>query len=146
MKNSKISKFSSPLESNINVTPFIDVMLVLLIIFIITSPMITQGIKVNLPDSKGSSTVQDEKNSISIIVTKEGNIVIGNNTIDVSTIAKHIQHLAKDMQDPSIFLHGDKEVLYGTIAKIVDALRHAGFNKVSLITGDKGDTRTKNNN
>ena len=121
------------LVSEINVTPLVDVMLVLLIIFMITAPMMTQGLKVDLPQTTSKSLRQEEKPLV-VTITKEGEISI-NNVPQVRALM--VQELEKNYavnNDQPIFLRADKSVAYGIVVNVMTDIKAAGFDKIGMIT------------
>ncbi len=121
------------LVSEINVTPLVDVMLVLLIIFMITAPMMTQGLKVDLPQTTSKSLRQEEKPLV-VTITKEGEISI-NNVPQVRALM--VQELEKNYavnSDQPIFLRADKSVAYGIVVNVMTDIKAAGFDKIGMIT------------
>ncbi len=117
----------------INVTPLVDVMLVLLIIFMITSPMLVSGINVNLPKAE-SAAVQGQDDRISITVTKQGIIYINNSAIDRQTLIAKLKLISQEKYNSRIFIRGDKNTPYEQIVLVVNSISKAGFSKVALLT------------
>jgi biopolymer transport protein TolR len=121
------------LVSDINVTPLVDVMLVLLIIFMITAPMMTQGLKVDLPETTSKSLRQEEKPLV-VTIDKAGGISI-NNVQQVRALM--IQELEKNYaanKDQPIFLRADKNVAYGIVVGVMTDIKTVGFDKIGMIT------------
>jgi biopolymer transport protein TolR len=118
--------------SEINVTPLVDVMLVLLIIFMVTAPMLQTGIDVELPETKNVKDVNPEERII-ISISREGLIYYGSEAINYSTIP---QRLKKDAKGPKdfVFLRADKDVKWNSIVSVMDAIRGAGFSEIKLST------------
>jgi len=138
--NTKSSRNRHALVSDINVTPLVDVMLVLLIIFMVTSPMMVAGINVDLPETNASPIAgQDEPLTISI--DKKGVIYILDTAIPKKTLVEKLKAITKAKLDTRIFVRGDKGVLYGDIIDAVSAINAAGFTKVALITQIKHDEK-----
>ena len=121
------------LMADINVTPLVDVMLVLLIIFMITAPMMTQGVDVNLPETTAKPLRQDEK-PVVISINKKGEIAIGNMKGDINLLNQELSKLAKNDPDKTILLKADKQVAYGVVAQVMANVKNAGFNKLGMIT------------
>lgn len=120
------------LMSDVNVTPMIDVMLVLLIIFMITAPMMTTGVEVNLPRASTPNVTENEK-PIVVNMDHEGRVYIGNTEVEPDTLAVKLQAIAGDA-NAKIFVKGDKSLPYGSIMGIMGMVREAGFKKVVLVT------------
>ena len=118
--------------SEINVTPLVDVMLVLLIIFMVTAPMLQTGIDVELPETKNVKDVNPEERII-LSISREGLIYYGSEAINYSAIPERLKKDAKGPKD-SIFLRADKDVKWNSIVSVMDAIRGAGFNEIKLVT------------
>jgi biopolymer transport protein TolR len=121
------------LVSDINVTPLVDVMLVLLIIFMVTAPMMTQGLNVDLPETTSKSLRQEEKPLV-VTINKEGGISI-NNVPQVRALM--VQELEKSYavnKDQPIFLRADKNVAYGIVVGVMTDIKAVGFDKIGMIT------------
>ncbi len=119
--------------TEINVTPFVDVMLVLLIIFMVTAPMLTAGVQVDLPDSKAGA-VQGKDEPLSVTIQKGGVIYIQESKIQAENLVPKLKAIAGEKFDTRIFVRGDASVTYGEVMLIVGDISHAGFSKVALIT------------
>lgn len=126
------------LMSEINVTPFVDVMLVLLIIFMVTAPLMATGIKVNLPQSDVSQ-LESEKNDepLQVLVDKKGNLYIQKSKISYADLASKLREITKENRQAHIFVKGDKDASYGDIVKAISAIHSSGFTKVGLVTQPK---------
>jgi biopolymer transport protein TolR len=124
------------LISEINVTPLVDVMLVLLIIFMITSPMLVAGINVDLPETK-ASPISGQDEPLVISIDKKGNIYLLETKIMRSQLAEKLSAVTKEKKDTRIFVRGDKAVPYGDIVSVVGEINAAGFSKVALISNIK---------
>ena len=118
--------------SEINVTPLVDVMLVLLVIFMVTAPMLQTGIDVELPETRNVKDVNPEERII-ISISREGLIYYGSDAINFATIPAHLKKDAKGPKD-SIFLRADKDVKWNSIVSVIDAIRGAGFTEIKLVT------------
>jgi biopolymer transport protein TolR len=117
--------------SEINVTPLVDVMLVLLVIFMVTAPMLQTGIDVELPETKNVKEVNPE-DLIIISISRKGEIYYGSNTIGFYSIAERLQKDAKSPKD-AIFLRADKDVKWNSIISVIDAIKGAGFDQIKLV-------------
>ena len=119
--------------SDINVTPFVDVMLVLLIIFMVTAPLLTAGIKVNLPES--SSILKNEKNDpVTISINSKGEIFIQKKKMTPKNLIKKLSALKAQNKDLKIYIKGDKKLNYGKIMDLMTFINKSGFKKVALVT------------
>ncbi len=121
------------LVSDINVTPLVDVMLVLLIIFMVTAPMMTQGLDVDLPETTTKSLRQDE-NPLVVTIDKDGNISLDNNEVSRKVLYQELSKLGDVQKDKPIYLKADKAVAYGVVVKIMADIKQAGFEKLGMIT------------
>jgi biopolymer transport protein TolR len=121
------------LVSEINVTPLVDVMLVLLIIFMITAPMMTQGIDVNLPETT-SKSLRQEENPIIITITKDGELSINEIPLGHALMVQELEQNYAANKDQSILIKADKDVAYGHVAKVMEEIKTVGFDKVGMIT------------
>jgi len=132
----------SSLMSDINVTPFVDVMLVLLIIFMVTAPLMATGIKVNLPDSNVSQ-LQNEKDDepLQVLVDKKGNLYIQKTKVTYKELSNKLREVTKENLGAHIYVKGDKNASYGDIVKAISAIHSAGFAKVGLVTQPKANSR-----
>ena len=121
----------------INVTPFVDVMLVLLIIFMVTAPMLTSGVPLELPEAKGQQ-LQSNKEPVTLSVDRSGKVFIQETEIKLDEIAPKLKAIAKNGYDEQIFIRGDKGIDYGTVMRVMGRIKSAGFTKVSLVTESEG--------
>ena len=119
--------------SEINVTPFVDVMLVLLIVFMVTAPLLTVGIPVDLPKIKASA-LTDQKDPIEITVNIEGDVYIGESLVEVENLIPRINAITEQNTEARIYIRGDRIVAYGRIMEIMSIINSAGYVKVALIT------------
>ena len=121
--------------SQINVTPFVDVMLVLLIIFMITAPMLDQGFDVNLPEVADSPGIASKGEPLLVTVDKKGTISVGQSTIkDPAKLVPLLQQIMKERKDKEVLLEADRSVSYGRVMQVMAAVRKAGINKVGMVT------------
>jgi biopolymer transport protein TolR len=122
--------------ADINVTPLVDVMLVLLIIFMVTAPLLTAGVPVNLPQSKAGALKQD-KEPVTVSIEKSGQIFIGEDEVAADTLGERFRTIAAS-QPPQIFLRADRSLDYGAVMRVLGELNRAGLNKVALVSvGDE---------
>ena len=126
----------SPMHE-INVSPFVDVMLVLLIIFMVTAPMLTSGVPIELPETKGQQ-LQTNKDPVTLSVDRSGKVFIQETEIKLDDIAPKLKAIAKNGYDEQIFIRGDKGIDYGTVMRVMGRVKAAGFTKVSLVTETEG--------
>jgi biopolymer transport protein TolR len=124
------------LMSEINVTPLVDVMLVLLIIFMITAPMLVSGINVDLPETK-SSPIAGQDEPLVVTINSKGDIYLLETKIDRAALAQKLSDILKEKKDSRIFVRGDKKVSYGDVVNVVAEIHNAGFSKVALISNIK---------
>ncbi len=121
------------LMNEINVTPFVDVMLVLLIIFMITAPLLTTGVKVNLPKSNANQ-LSEKKEPITITINRNGEIFLQNKPVKSKKLIIKLSELKKQDKNLKIYIRGDREINYGKIMKLMGEINQAGFKKVALVT------------
>ena len=119
--------------SEINVTPFVDVMLVLLIVFMVTAPLLTVGIKVDLPKVKATA-LTDIKDPIEITVNFEGDIFIGESKVEVENLIPRLNLITEQNTEARIYIRGDRVIAYGRVLEIMSVINAAGYIKVALIT------------
>jgi biopolymer transport protein TolR len=122
--------------SEINVTPMVDVMLVLLIIFMVSAPLLTVGVPIDLPQTQASSLDQADKEPLAISVNTDGKVFLQNTEIPLEELVPKLQAIAQARggNDERIYVRGDKTVDYGTVMKVMGRLSAAGFRKVALVT------------
>ena len=122
--------------SEINITPMVDVMLVLLIIFMVTVPILVGGIEVDLPETKSKPMSSDEKPLV-ISINKQGEIFILETKVSASELVSKLENITKEKKDTRIFVKGDKNVPYGKVVETMAEITSAGFTKVALISDIK---------
>ncbi|MFG1477648.1 protein TolR [Xanthobacter sp. V4C-4] len=127
---------TAPVMAEINVTPMVDVMLVLLIIFMVAAPMLTVGVPIDLPQTQASAVNQDNKEPITLSVNDKGQIFLGDSEIKYDDLVAKLQAVtqARGGMEERIFVRGDKKVDYGTVMRVMGRLSGAGFKKVALVT------------
>ena len=118
--------------SEINVTPFVDVMLVLLIVFMITAPLLTVGVKVDLPKTKASQLNQ-KGDPLIISVKKNGTVYIQNRKIEISKIIPQVKAISENNKNIRIFVKGDKNANYGSVLNVLARIKSAGYSKATLV-------------
>jgi biopolymer transport protein TolR len=121
--------------SEINVTPMVDVMLVLLIIFMVSAPLLTVGVPIDLPQSKATSLDQD-KQPLTVSVDVQGQVFLENSQVDVDELVTKLKAVtqARGGLDERIYVRGDRKVDYGTVMRVMGRLSQAGFRRVALVT------------
>jgi biopolymer transport protein TolR len=117
----------------INVTPMVDVMLVLLIIFMVAAPLLTVGVPIELPQAKGKQ-LESNKEPLTISVAANGDIFIGETAVPLNELADKLKSIAKNGVDEQVFVRGDKGINYGTVMRVMGRISAGGFRKVSLVT------------
>jgi len=134
-RGSRGSKYNTMTE--INITPFVDVMLVLLVVFMITAPMLTQGVQVNLPEVENTE-VKTAEDPIQVTVKKGGSIYVGMSEVDEESLPKKLKAIKKVRNNAQIILMADKDVSYGSVMQVMSALQTAGLVDVSMLTEPVG--------
>ena len=119
--------------SEINVTPLVDVMLVLLVIFMVTAPMMQQGIEVELPETK-SSGVDPGEDPFVLVIKKDRRIVLGSATVPMAQLQGKLKAIFDNRKEKQIYIQADKEVDYGTVAEAMAEVRSAGIFNIGLVT------------
>lgn len=119
--------------SDINVTPFVDVMLVLLIIFMVTAPMMMQGVDVSLPETT-AEPLETEKDHLIITVDKENLVYINDFKISVDFLREKLMKILEGRRDREVFLKADKDITYGTVVRVMSELKGAGVEKLGMVT------------
>src|SRR5256885_97049 len=124
-----------PVMAEINVTPMVDVMLVLLIIFMVSAPLLTVGVPLDLPQTQAKSLDQD-KEPLTVSVNLQGQIYLQNTEIAVDELVPKLKAIteARGGMDERVFVRGDRKVDYGTVMKVMGRLSGAGFHRVGLVT------------
>jgi biopolymer transport protein TolR len=118
--------------SEINITPFVDVVLVLLIIFMVTAPILQSGIEVSVPKTRTVKEITEERVVISI--DKAQRVYLGNDPVNINEIAAKLRTKIRDPQNQSIFLRADENVPFGAFATVMDAVKQSGISNVSIVT------------
>ena len=119
--------------AEINVTPFVDVMLVLLVVFMITAPLLTVGVKVDLPSAE-ANVIQGNDEPLTVSINSVGQIYLQESPIVLPDLVPKLRAITGENPDTRIFVRGDKEINYGLVMEIMSAINSAGFSKVALIT------------
>jgi len=121
-----------PPLAEINVTPLVDVMLVLLIISMVAAPMLQEGIPLELPKSESASPIEDT--DVVVSVDRDGRIRINEQPVHPDLLGERMQALARSRPDETVFLRGDRLLPYGEVLLVMDRIRKAGITKVALVT------------
>lgn len=124
---------STPM-SEINVTPFVDVMLVLLIIFMVSAPMLTVGVPVELPKTAANALPGDQEEPLTVTLTVEGQILIQNAEIEDSALIAKLRAVAAERRNDKIFLRADSQIPYERVVQVMGALNAGGFSNIGLVT------------
>jgi len=130
-------------NSAINVTPFVDVMLVLLVIFMVTAPLLTVGVPVDMPETRARNMSED-KEPLAITIRKNGEIFLQETAIQLDELVPKLTAIAKNGYDQRIFVRGDKDVDYGKVMEVMGELNAAGFKRIGLVTDTKREQRKQN--
>ncbi|NCT41617.1 MAG: protein TolR [Alphaproteobacteria bacterium] len=124
--------------AEINMTPFIDVMLVLLIVFMVAAPLLTTGVQVDLPDASAKAITDENNKPIELTINKEGKIFIGDTEFKEDRIVPQLKAMSEERtEQPRIYIRGDKTLEYGKVMRMIGAINGAGFTKVALISEQK---------
>ena len=128
-----LKKNSKEPMSEINVTPFVDVMLVLLIVFMVTAPLLTVGVQGDLPESSADS-LPEEQEPFTLTINSKGEIFIQEAKVDYDNVIAKILAVSKNRTDTRIYVRGDKTINYGRVLEVMGMLSGSGFTKVALIS------------
>jgi biopolymer transport protein TolR len=120
--------------ADINITPMVDVMLVLLIIFMVAAPLLTVGVPVNLPKTKANALNQNDQKPLEISINGKGELFIQETKVDMDTLVPKLEAMSDNNHDINIYVRGDKTVDYGRFLEVMGAITSAGFAKVSLLS------------
>ena len=124
--------------SEINVTPFVDVMLVLLIVFMVTAPLLTVGIPVDLPKVKANA-LTDQKDPIEVTVKLDGSVYLGESVVEVENLITRLNIITDQNTEARIYVRGDRIVAYGRVMEIMSIINSAGYSKVALVAQNPTD-------
>jgi biopolymer transport protein TolR len=120
--------------SEINVTPFVDVMLVLLIVFMVAAPLLTAGVPVDLPKSQAKQISDEDNKPIEVTVTAEGKIFIGETEVERDRLVALLSSMTNNDPERRVFIRGDQKLAYGQVMEVIGAINKGGFRKVALIS------------
>lgn len=124
--------------SNINVTPFVDVMLVLLVIFMVTAPIIQQGVEVNLPQAK-ASPVQDQGDPLIVTVSRDGQVYLNDNEMTPDELRSKLEANRRLNPKKAVYLRADREVRYGSVMAAIGEIKAAGIEKLGMMAAPLAD-------
>jgi len=119
--------------SDINVTPFVDVMLVLLIIFMVTAPMMMQGVDIDLPEATADS-IGSEKEPLIITIDKENQVYINNYKVSIDFLQEKLIKIREGRTDSEVYLKADKDISYGMVVQVMSLIKGAGIDKLGMVT------------
>ncbi|MBX8801752.1 protein TolR [Pseudochrobactrum asaccharolyticum] len=125
--------------SEINITPFVDVMLVLLIIFMVSAPLLTSGVPIDLPDTQAKALNADTQ-PITVSVNDKGQVYLQETEIDITEVVPKLEAIAKTGYEERVFVRGDKNADYGTVMKVMSRISAAGFKNIGLVTLQEQDS------
>ena len=129
----QLNRSSKEPMSEINVTPFVDVMLVLLIIFMVTAPLLTVGVQVDLPESAADSLSEDQE-PLTLTINSKGEVFIQEHKVVFEKMVAKILAISNNRTDTRIYVRGDRTINYGRVLEVMGLLSGAGFSKVALIS------------
>ena len=129
----ELKRASKKTFSDINMTPFVDVVLVLLIIFMVTAPMLEQGIKISLPAAKGG-TMEKEEEPVVVSLKDNQMIYINSQEVNETALEERVKLLFRNRSNKNIFIKADEKLPYGFVAKIISKIKEGGVEKVGLVT------------
>lgn len=127
------SQRDSSTISQINVTPLVDVMLVLLVIFMVTAPIIQQGVQVNLPQAR-SGAIEGTEEHLIVTVGKNGKVYLNDNAMSLGELGKKLEAIRKLQADKQVYLRADQDVRYGVVMKTIAEIKQAGIQKLGMVT------------
>jgi len=120
--------------AQINVTPFVDVMLVLLIIFMVTAPMMEKGVDVALPEVENAPNLAAVKEPLIVTVSAKGQVMVGNNAVDsLAKLTPVLQQVLSEREEKTVYLEADKKVPYGRVVQVMAAIKQAGVAKLGMV-------------
>lgn len=131
------SRTAQPM-SEINVTPFVDVMLVLLTIFMVAAPLMTVGVPVQLPETAATPLPVDDEEPLTVTLTEDGQVMIQTTPVDAADLIPRLQAVAAERRDNQIYLRADGNISYATVMTVMGALNAGGFTKIGLVTDPGG--------
>ena len=129
--------------AEINVTPMVDVMLVLLVIFIVTAPLLTTGVNVNLPQTQRTKSLPQDNKALTLYVERDGTVTINDAKTDVDTLTAKLAAVRESNPEVAVYVKGDKDVAYGQMMQVMAAVAAAGVTKVAFVTEPPKNTGKK---
>jgi len=124
--------------SQINVTPLVDVMLVLLVIFMVTAPIIQQGVQVNLPQAKAGA-IEGTEEFLVVSIAKSGKIYLNDNEMTLTELGKKLAAIKKVQADKQVYLRADQDVRYGVVMRTIAQIKQSGIERLGMVTRPPGD-------
>lgn len=119
--------------SQINVTPLVDVMLVLLVIFMVTAPIIQQGVQVNVPQAKAGA-IPGKEEQLVVAVTRDGKVYLNDNSMTLSELGEKLRAIRRLQADKEVYLRADQDVRYGVVMSVIAEIKQAGIQKLGMVT------------
>ena len=138
------SRIRTPPMSEINVTPMVDVMLVLLIVFMVTAPFLTVGVQIELPKTK-AKILQGQDEPLAITIDAQGQVYLQDTEIDLEGLVPRLRAITSNNPDVRIFVRGDASINYGRVMEVMGTVNAAGYKKVALVTQQQKKRRRKKN-
>ncbi|NKB28683.1 MAG: protein TolR [Rhodobacteraceae bacterium] len=124
--------------SEINVTPFVDVMLVLLIVFMVAAPLLTVGVPIDLPETAANPLPTEREEPLTVTLTLDGGLLIQTEDVDPDQLIPRLSAIASERSSQKIYLRADGNIPYASVAEVMGALNSAGFNEIGLVTDASG--------
>lgn len=134
---SRRSRAATPM-SEINVTPFVDVMMVLLVIFMVAAPMMSVGVPIELPETAATALPANEEEPLSVTLLPDGRVLIMTTEVEPDTLVPRLQAIAAERRDDQIYLRADGGIAYARVMQVMGALNAGGFGKIGLVTDPGG--------
>lgn len=128
----KFNPHNNGFIAQINVTPFVDVMLVLLIIFMITAPLLTQGVEVDLPETETVRTLPEDSDTLVLTIEKDKTILLDTYELELKTMSRHLERIVTN-KNQIIYLKADKGVPYGFVVKVMSGIKNAGLQRLGIV-------------
>ena len=120
--------------AEINVTPMVDVMLVLLVIFIVTAPLLTTGVNVNLPQTQRTKSLPQDNKALTLYVERDGTVTLNDTKVDVDALTAKLSAVRESNAEIAVYVKGDKDVAYGQMMQVMASVAAAGITKVAFVT------------